>query len=75
MNTTASVLLAVITELADTAKNSMPKLRNGEKILQEWFKDDVYYRMTSFDGDTFCATYNFRTRTVDFVQVMNQKTA
>ena len=32
-------LIAVAVELGETAKNSMPKLREGETIIREWLKN------------------------------------
>ena len=59
----AIVLIAVATELAKLAKNSLPALRKGETIQREWLKDAVYYRETSFKGQKFVAAFNFRNRT------------
>ena len=56
------VLLAVAEELAELAKSNMPKIRNGEKIDREWFQNGVYYRETSYDGEIFRASFDFRQR-------------
>ena len=54
------VLIAVANELAKKAKDSMPKLREGEKIRREILKDGVYYRETVFGEQTFLAQYDLR---------------
>ena len=43
MTAATSVLLAVATELAQQAKSSMPEMREGERILREWYESGVYY--------------------------------
>ncbi len=63
MNAVAVVLITVAKELSELAKNSLPALRKGETIEREWFKDAVYYRETSFKGQRFVASFNFRNRT------------
>ncbi len=62
----SAVLLAVAKELAQTAKDSLPKLREGEKIQREWLTDGVYYRETTLDGDTYLNQYDFRQKVADF---------
>ena len=57
-----AVLLAVASELAKQAKSNMPELRDGERIRREWYKDDVFYRGTTLDGDIFLSQYSFRLR-------------
>lgn len=58
----SAVLLAVAKELAQTAKDSLPKLRDGERVLREWYADGVYYRETEFNGGTFISQYDFQQR-------------
>jgi hypothetical protein len=43
----ATVIRAVAEELAKQAKESMPKLQEGEAILQEWYKNGEYCRETT----------------------------
>ena len=40
----------------------MPKLREGERIQREWYKNGVYYRETTLDGETYQSQYDFRQR-------------
>lgn len=58
----SAVLFAVAKELAQTAKDSLPELRDGERIQREWFTDGVYYRETAFNGESFISQYDFRQR-------------
>lgn len=60
----SAVLLAVAEELAQTAKDSLPELRDGEQIQREWYAEGVYYRETVFNGKTFLSQYDFKTREV-----------
>ena len=62
MNTTPAVLLAIITELAELAKNSLPKIQEGEKIKREWYENGIYYRETIYKGETIQAQFDFRQR-------------
>lgn len=63
MNDTAvAVLYAVAEELAQQAKESMPKLRENEKIRKEWLENCVYYRETTLDGKIYRSQYDFRQR-------------
>ncbi len=62
MITAISVLLAVAAELADLAKASMPEMREGERILREWYESGVYYRETSLGDKLFLCQYDFRQR-------------
>ena len=45
MNAASAVLFAVATELANQAKDSLPELREGEKVQREWFEDGIYKRL------------------------------
>ena len=56
---TSAVLYAIATE---RAKDSLPKLRNGEEVLREWYDSGVYYRETSLDGKVFVSQFDFRQR-------------
>lgn len=62
MTATAEVLLAVANELAKTAKSSMPKMREGERVMREWLEDGIFYRETSLAGETFRYQYDFKQR-------------
>lgn len=62
MTTVSLVLLAVATELAKTAKDSMPKIRDGECVIREWYENGLYKRKTVLNGDVFLAQYDFRQR-------------
>ena len=66
MKNALTALFMVARELADTAKSSLPELRDGEKIQQEWLKDGIYCRETVLNGKTFRAAYDFRQRAVKF---------
>ena len=60
MNAASAVLFAVATELANQAKDSLPELREGEKVQREWFEDGIYKRLTTFEGRTFLIHFDFR---------------
>lgn len=60
MTPASAVLYAVAKELAQTAKDSLPELRDGEQVLREWYADGVYYRKTAFNDETFISQYDFR---------------
>lgn len=61
MNAAASaVLFAVATELASQAKDSLPELREGEKVQREWLESGIYKRLTVFEGRTFLSQFDFR---------------
>lgn len=62
ISTIAAVLSTVAQELAQTAKDSLPELREGERIRREWYKDGVYYRETALDGEIFLSQYDFKQR-------------
>ena len=62
MNTVATVLFTIATELAKQAKDSLPKMQDGEKIRREWYEDGIYYRETTFNGKVFQSQYDFRKR-------------
>ena len=62
MNTAPVVLLTIITELAELAKSNLPKIREGEKIKQEWYKNGIYYRETIYKGKITQAQFDFRQR-------------
>ena len=72
MTAAPAVLLAVAAELAKSAKDSLPKLQDGERIQREWLADGIYYRETQFNGEvfretmlrgeTFISQYDFKQR-------------
>ncbi len=62
MTAAPAVLLAVATELAKTAKDSMPKMREGEYVKREWFDNGIYNRETVLNSDVYLAQYDFRQR-------------
>ena len=64
MKLAVTVLLQVAKELAEKARNSVPHLRDGEKITREWLSGGVYHRETVFNGATSLARYDFRERKV-----------
>lgn len=47
MSTAPAVLLAVATELAAQAKDSLPKLNDGEEVKREWYENGIFYRETT----------------------------
>lgn len=62
MNAVSSVLRAIAVELATTAKQNLPKLQEGETVVQEHLKDGVYTRETSFGN---CHQFDFQTQKND----------
>lgn len=58
MSTAPAVLLAVATELAAQAKDSLPKLNDGEEVKREWYENGIFYRETTLS----CYQYDFRQR-------------
>lgn len=58
----SAVLFAVASELAEEAKDSLPKLRNGEIIQREWLEDCIFCRETSCNGEKFISQFDFRQR-------------
>lgn len=62
MSPAPSVLLAIAAELVEQAKASMPELRDGERVLREWYKGGVYCRETTLNGETYRSQYDFRQR-------------
>lgn len=60
LKTAAQVLRAIAGELAKRAKDAMPRLREGERILREWYADGVYYREAVLDGESRISQYDFR---------------
>lgn len=72
MTTAPTVLLAVATELAELAKSSMPKLREGERIRQEWYENGIYYRETTLGDEVFRSQYDFRQRKIRQVAVVSR---
>ena len=72
MTTAPTVLLAVATELAELAKSSMPKLREGERIRQEWYENGIYYREKTLGDEVFRSQYDFRQRKIRQVAVVSR---
>ena len=62
MTAAPAVLLAVAAELAKSAKDSLPKLQDGERIQREWLADGIYYRETQFNGEVFRSQDDFKQR-------------
>ena len=62
MTAAPAVLLAVAAELAKSAKDSLPKLQDGERIQREGLADGIYYRETQFNGEVFRSQYDFKQR-------------
>ena len=62
MSQAPMILLIVATELSNLAKSSLPKLRKGETVQREWFKDATFYRETNLNGQKFIAQFNFLQR-------------
>lgn len=60
--TATAVLTAIAAELAETAKNSLPKMRNGEMVQREWYKNGIYYRETVYGKETYLCQFDFRKR-------------
>ncbi len=63
MKNALTALFAVAKELAELAKSSTPKLRDGELIRCEWLRDGIYCRETTFNSITYQATFDFKQRT------------
>ena len=62
MNNAFWILVKVAEELAELARSSVPKLRDGERIKREWLDKGVYYRETVFCGEKFLARFNLKQR-------------
>ena len=62
MKRVSAVLFAVATELSKLAKDSMPKMREGEKLCREWYENGIYCRESSLNGHVYVAEYDFRQR-------------
>lgn len=60
MKATFSVLAAVASELTNTAKSKLPKIKEGEKVIHEWVEGGKYCRETEFNGETILAQYDFK---------------
>ncbi|MCX4357013.1 MAG: hypothetical protein OSJ43_12460 [Oscillospiraceae bacterium] len=72
MTAVSTVLLAVATELAKTAKDSMPKIREGENVISEWLENGIYNRKTTLNGDVYLAQYDFRQKKSRRVAVVDR---
>ncbi|MBR1691205.1 MAG: hypothetical protein IJ711_00345 [Lachnospiraceae bacterium] len=53
-------MLAVAGELAKQAKDELPEIRPGERILREWLDNGVYHRRTALGEEQFESRYDFR---------------
>lgn len=62
MTQVSAALFAVATELAKLAKESLPEMRDGEKLCREWYDKGIYYRKTVYNGKVFVGQYDFRKR-------------
>lgn len=62
MSAVPAVFLAVAQELAGQAKASLPKLREDEKVLREYYANGIFYQETALNGEIFRSSYNFRQR-------------
>lgn len=62
MSAVALVLFSVAKELAEEAKASMPKLNDGETVMQEWLADGKYNRKTFLNGRIMLYQFDFRQR-------------
>lgn len=62
MTPVSAALFAVATELAKTAKDSLPEMRDGEELCREWYESGIYYRETTYKGKKFVSQYDFRQR-------------
>lgn len=65
--TISAVFYAIAKELAQKAKDSMPELRESEKIEKEWYENGVYYRQTVLDGKTYLCQYDFKHNKISFL--------
>lgn len=50
MKSASTVLRAIAAELATTAKQNLPKLKEGEKIEKEYLLNGIYVREISFSN-------------------------
>lgn len=64
MKNALRVLFVVAEELAEKARSSVPKLRDGEVVTREWLVDGVYHRETALGGTTYHSMYSFHERKV-----------
>lgn len=62
MSSAFLVLFRVAEELAELARSSLPKLRDGERIKREWLDNGIYHRETVFRGETFLARFDLKQR-------------
>lgn len=64
MKAALRILFVIAEELAEKARSSVPKLRDGEVVTREWLVDGVYHRETALGGKTCHAQYDLRERKV-----------
>ena len=62
MNNAIRVLISVAEELAELARSSVPKMRQGEYIQREWLEDGIYYRQSVFNDEIILTRFDFRKR-------------
>ena len=60
MSTASAVIIAVAEELAKQARNSLPKLQPGERIISEGFDGEAYCRTTEYQGEKTLIRYDLR---------------
>ncbi len=60
--TASTVLIAIAGELANTAKSNLPKIRDGERVQREWYKNGIYYRETVYKNEVYVSQFDFRKR-------------
>jgi len=53
-------LRQVAQELADRCKAQTPALRDGEKVISESFIQGCYIRYTSYQGNDYIFSYQFK---------------
>ncbi len=58
------VLKSIASELAETAKNSMPSLSNAETVVREWLVDSRYYRAIAKGNKVYYLCYDFELKKV-----------
>lgn len=70
MKNALAALFEVAKELSELAKNSIPKLREGEVIKCEWLRDGIYCRETVFNGTAYQAKFDFKKR-IGSISIIN----
>ena len=70
MTNVGKTLLVVAKELAESATNSLPELREGELIKKEWLKDNIYCRETIHKNKVYHAKFDFHRRQGNVVAIL-----